>query len=335
MPSKTANTSSPPFTTRSVVFVIYPKVKLLDIAGPLQVFSDTCFDNGKHAYRTAVVSLAGNSTPSDTPVSLSSDAIEKWYRRKIHTLIVVGGEGAEAASKNEHLIANISALAAKAERVGSVCSGALVLAACGLLDNRRAVTHWDTCEKLAHAYPQVRVESDPIFIKDERIWSSAGVTAGIDMALAMIAEDLGRQVALSTARSLVTYFVRPGGQSQFSEALDRQVSDTSGRFDALHDWMRNNLHKDLRVEVLAGKANMSSRNFARQYVEQMGQTPAKAVLSFRVEAARELLENSALTMTSIASRCGFGNDEHMRRAFTRVLNVAPNEYRKRFQLNKR
>jgi len=206
-----------------------------------------------------------------------------------------------------------------------------MLAAAGLLAGKRAVTHWELCEQLAEEYPLIRVESDPIFIKEGAIWTSAGVTAGIDLALAMLAEDLGRPAALDVARSLVSYMVRPGGQSQFSGALNRQLADVGGRFDALHHWIAQNLDRDLRVEILADHLNMTSRTFARSYVEHTGQTPAKAVETMRVEAARDLLESSDLSIAAVARHCGFGDDERMRCAFRRALHVSPQDYRQRFK----
>jgi len=199
-----------------------------------------------------------------------------------------------------------------------------------MLDRRRAVTHWESCAALQQAYPEVQVEKDPIYIRDGHIWTSAGVTAGIDMALAMVAADHGRQAALSLARSLVAYMIRPGGQSQFSPVLDQQENDSTGKFEALHVWIIDNLDKDLRVEALARQANMSARNFARVYAAETGSSPARAVEQFRVEAARRLLEDTSLPVTAIADRCGFNDDERLRRAMTRTLNLSPKDYRRHF-----
>ena len=217
--------------------------------------------------------------------------------------------------------------------LAGLMAGSLVLAAAGLLDGRRAVTHWDECQQLADEFPSVQVEMDPIYIKDGSVWTSAGITAGIDMALAMVAEDLGRRAALKMARSMVTHMVRSGGQSQFSPVLDRQLTDEAGRFEELHQWIGQNLQTDLCVERLAEKMHMSPRNFARLYSKQMGRTPAKAVTSIRVEAARDLLESTELSIKQIAHRCGFGDEERMRRAFLRLLNVPPSDYRQNFGLH--
>lgn len=314
-----------------VAFIVYPQIKLLDLAGPLQAFADALDNSGVAVYETAILSLDGSLISSDTPVSLSSEPIAEWIDRHIDTLIIVGGPGARIASHSSDLLAAINRLATQSKRVGAICSGAFVLAACGLLSGRRAVTHWESCEELGALYPDTTVEPEPIFINDNNVWTSAGVTAGLDMALAMISEDLGRSAALSLARSLVTYVVRPGGQSQFSEALKVQVADTNGRFDSLHQWMRNNLSKDLRVSTLANQALMSARNFARLYVAETNQTPAKAVEAMRVEAARNLLERGQLPMKAIAKQCGFGDEERMRRSFLRLINVTPSDYEKRFK----
>ena len=314
-----------------IAFIVYPNVKLLDLAGPLQAFTDVLDDNGVAVYETAILSLDGNLVNSDTPVSLSTKPILEWIDRHIDTLIVVGGSGAKTASKDTDLLAGINKLASRSKRVGSICSGAFVLAACGLLSCRRAVTHWESCEELSACYPDIKVEPEPIFINDNNTWTSAGVTAGLDMALAMIADDLGRSAALNLARSLVTYVARPGGQSQFSEALKTQIADKNGRFDNLHQWMRSNLDQDLRVSTLANQALMSARNFARLYVAETNKTPAKVVEAMRVEAARRLLESGKLPIKVIAKQCGFGNEEGMRRSFIRLIKVTPSDYEKRFK----
>jgi transcriptional regulator GlxA family with amidase domain len=314
-----------------VAFIVYPNIKLLDLAGSLQAFTDAQDESGVTAYKTAILSLDGNSIDSDTPVSLSTESILEWTEQHIDTLIVVGGSGARIASQNADLLAGITRLASKSKRVGAICSGAFVLAACGLLNGRRAVTHWESCEELGACYPDITVESEPIFINDGNIWTSAGVTAGLDMALAMICDDLGRSAALYLARSLVTYVVRPGGQSQFSEALKVQIADGNGRFDSLHQWIRSNLDQDLRVSTLANQALMSARNFARLYVAETNQTPAKAVEAMRVEAARTMLENEKLSKKVIAKQCGFGDEEGMRRSFLRLIKVTPSDYEKRFK----
>lgn len=315
--------------SHSVVFIVFPEVKLLDLSGALQVFEDA---NSVCAarYKTAILGLQAGPVKTDTAVSISADAISQWCEPAIDTLIVAGGPGTRAASANSDMIAEVRRLAAASTRVASICTGAYVLAAAGLLDHRRCVTHWESCADLQDRFPLLDVDPDPIYVRDENVWTSAGVTAGIDMALAMVAADHGRQAALALARSLVAYMMRPGGQSQFSPVLDQQTSDSAGRFEVLHNWIIDNLTSDLRVETLAEQANMSPRNFARVYTVETGSSPARAVERFRVEAARRLLEDTDLPILTIADRCGFNDDERLRRAMARAFNLSPNDYRRHF-----
>jgi transcriptional regulator GlxA family with amidase domain len=218
-----------------------------------------------------------------------------------------------------------------ARRIASVCLGAFALAWAGALDGKRAATHWRYCPRLQDSFPNVKVEPDAIFVRDGRVWSSAGVSAGIDLALAMIEEDFGHTIALDIARRLVVFLKRPGGQSQFSTVLAAQASDVEGRFSALHAWIIENIASDLRVETLAAKAGMSPRTFARTYVSRTGMTPAHGVEALRVETARLLLESRQIdNVVEVAKRAGFGDDERMRRAFLKHLGVSPSEYRRRF-----
>ncbi|MEM7635393.1 MAG: AraC family transcriptional regulator, partial [Pseudomonadota bacterium] len=265
----------------TVVFIVFPKVKLLDLSGALQVFEDA---NGvcSASYQTAILAMEPGPVKTDTAVSISADAVADWRDRAIDTLIVAGGIGTRAASVNQPLIAEVQRLAGASARVASICTGAYVLAAAGLLDHRRCVTHWESCAHLQEKFPLINIDPDPIYVRDGNVWTSAGVTAGIDMALAMVADDHGRTSALALARSLVAYMMRPGGQSQFSPVLDQQASDAGGRFEALHAWIIDNLGDDLRVERLAEQANMSARNFARVYASETGSSPARAVERFRV-----------------------------------------------------
>lgn len=327
--AKSRTTGSDP---RLVVFVVYRDIVLLDLVGPLQVFSHALeAETGANGYRCVVTSFEGGPVETNTVVTIPSEPMSRYLNRQIHTLVVVGGDGANTAMHDEALLEKISKLASAAQRVCSVCSGALVLAAAGILDGRRAVTHWDDCKTLEEEFPGVRVEIDPIYIKDGHIWTSAGITAGTDMALAIVTEDLGRASALQVARSMVTHMVRSGGQSQFSPALGRQVLDAAGRFEDLHQWITENLQRDLRVEALAERVNMSARNFSRLYSKQMGLTPAKAVEAIRTEAARDLLETTDLGMKQVAVQCGFNDEERMRRAFMRLLSVSPSDYRQGFR----
>jgi transcriptional regulator GlxA family with amidase domain len=211
-----------------------------------------------------------------------------------------------------------------------VCVGAFILAELGVLNGREATTHWGAAGKLQCEYPSVIVKPDSIFVKSGQIWTSAGVSAGIDMALAMVAEDIGHAAALTLARKLVLFLKRGGGQSQFSVELRTQMKDVRGRFDALHTWIRQNLAQDLSVPVLASVANMSERNFARVYRRETGESPAQAIEQMRVEAARRLLESTPDAVQSIAWQTGFFDDERMRRAFLKTHGVSPQDYRSRF-----
>ena len=320
----------------NVVFIVYPDIVLLDLVGPLQVFTharkDPC---SKPAYQTHVVSFEGGRTETNTILQIDSDPLADWFEKHqdtpIHTLVVIGGDGALIAALDTPFVDQVRQLAGRSQRVCSVCSGALVLAAAGLLDGRRAVTHWEDCDHLAAQYPAVNVEVDPIYIKDGNVWTSAGITAGIDMALAIIEEDLGTPAAIEMARSLVTPMVRSGGQSQFSPELDRQARDTEGRFGPLHDWVSNNLRQNISVDDMAEHCGMSPRNFSRRYTATMGTSPAKAVEAIRVDAARDLLGATGKSIKAIAVKCGFQDDERMRRAFLRQVKTTPSQYRAQFQ----
>lgn len=321
-------------TPRDVLFVVYPDIVLLDLVGPLQVFTHARrTPSAPPAYRTHVASREGGALGTNTILAIDSEPLDGWVRsgRPIHTLVVIGGDGAIPAAKDDALLGQIRTLAGRATRVCSVCSGALVLAAAGLLDGRRAVTHWEDCEALATQYPAVTVEVDPIYIKDGDIWTSAGITAGIDMALAMIEEDLGKPAAIAMARSLVAPIVRSGGQSQFSADLDRQARDGDGRFATLHDWIASNLSQKITVEDMARECGMSPRNFSRRYAEIMGAPPARSVEAIRVDAARDLLAATDRPLKGIATLCGFQDVERMRRAFLRTISTSPADYRRQFR----
>ena len=238
------------------------------------------------------------------------------------------------ATPAQDLVGWIRTIAPCCRRVCSVCTGAFLLAAAGLLDGRGAVTHWDSGDQFRSLYPEVQLDLSPIYRKDGRIWTSAGVTAGIDMALALVEEDLGRTAALAIAKQLVVFLHRPGGQAQFSNMLSAQVralnQEPSHKFYELHGWIADNLMADLSVEALARRARMSTRSFTRYHSTLMGTTPAKAVEQMRLEAAKQALERGDLSIKRIAATCGFGDDERLRRAFVRNLGVSPDAYRERF-----
>jgi len=315
---------------RSVEILVFPRVQLLDVAGPLQVFATAnelaCEAGQDPPYALHVVAQQPGPVTTSAGLTLIADKLPS-ARRKLDTLLVAGGTGVRDAATDRRLLRWVTRRAQESRRIASVCTGALLLAAAGLLDGRRATTHWRRCAELARRYPAVRVESDPIFVRDGAVWTSAGVTAGIDLALAFVEADLGRAAALAVARQLVVFAKRPGGQAQFSAGLMLQADPA---FDALHAWMARNLHQDLSVPQLAARAGMSERSFARHYHAATGITPSRAVERLRVEAARNALGSTRRSIKDIARRCGFGAEETMRRSFLRLLAVAPRDYRERF-----
>jgi transcriptional regulator GlxA family with amidase domain len=322
---------SSPNPIGAIEVLTFPAVQLLDVTGPVQVFASAndlvVGAGGTPPYRLRLVTQGDEGVTSSAGVALAAGPLSR-RSEALDTLLVAGGQGVEAAATNPVLVDWVRQRATQARRVASVCTGAFLLAAAGVLDGRRAVTHWKDCARLAQRFPAVRVETDPIFVCDGRVWTSAGVTAGIDLALALVEEDLGRSVALAVARYLVVFLKRPGGQAQFSAALALQAADD--RFGALHDWINNHLDDDLSLSVLADQAGMSERSFSRHYATATGQTPARALERLRVEAARRLLSESRTPVKRIAQRCGFGSEETMRRSFLRLLAVTPQDYRSRF-----
>jgi len=319
-----------PNQVRVVEVLAYQGVQLLDVTGPLQVFA-TANDHvaeagGVPPYLLRVVAKGGQSVMASAGLGIAVNPLPR--HGALDTLLIAGGPGVDAAAADQALVKWISGRADKARRVASVCTGAFLLAASGALNGRRAATHWSCCAELARRFPDIRVEADPIFVKDGPVWTSAGVTAGIDLALAFVEEDLGRTVALAVARYLVVFLKRPGGQAQFSTTLSLQTAED--RFGALHDWIGRHLADDISLPVLARQAGMSERSFSRRYAEATGLTPAHAVERLRVEAARRLLSESRLPVKRISRRCGFGSEETMRRSFLRLLATTPQDYRTRF-----
>ena len=319
-----------PVAVRIIEVLAFPAVQMLDVTGPLQVFASAndfvAKAGGEPPYVLRVVAASGEITAS-AGLGLVADRLPE-PEAPVDTLLVAGGDGVQAAAADPALVQWVRTRAGQARRVASVCTGAFLLAATGLLDGRRAVTHWSFCAELARLHPAVRVEADPIFVRDGPVWTSAGVTSGIDLALALVEDDLGRTMALEVARYLVVFLKRPGGQAQFSTALSLQAADD--QFAALHDWIGAHLDEDISLSLLARQAGMSERSLSRRYAEATGLTPARAVERLRVEAARRLLSDSRLPVKRISQRCGFGSEETMRRSFLRVLAVAPHEYRARF-----
>jgi transcriptional regulator GlxA family with amidase domain len=322
-------------TPRDVVIVVYPGVQSLDVTGPLEVFVGAqqliaAAGRREPGYRVTVASLDGarplatSSGLEIVPETSLADA-----PTPIDTLIVAGGAGSAEASAEEALLDWLAATAPSARRVASVCTGAFVLAAAGLLDGRRATTHWASAAELARRYPAIEVDPEPIHLRDGDVWTSAGVTAGMDLALALVEEDLDRDAALTIARHLVLFLRRPGNQSQFSATLAAQQPERESLRD-VQRFIVEHVSEDLSVEALAERAHMSPRNFARAYRAETGVTPARYVERVRLEAARRALEDSSKPIATVAAACGFGTPETMCRAFLRALGVAPAEYRRRY-----
>ena len=314
---------------RRVLSVAYPGVQALDVIGPAEVLRAATLLRPP-GYAVSVGAANQEPIPSSTVALIPDVALSACSSDPIDTLIVAGGTGARDAEEDEALIAWVQEAAGRSRRVASVCTGAFVLARAGLLDGRRATTHWASCADLARRYPDTTVEPDPIFVRDGNVFTSAGVTAGMDLALALVEDDLGREVALEAARWLVVFLKRPGGQAQFSAQLAAQTADRAPLRE-LQAWIPDHLDEDLSVAALARRASMSDRNFARAFRRETGMTPAAYVEVARVESARIALETGDLPMEAIARQAGFGTVETMRRAFRRRVGVSPIDYRARFK----
>ncbi len=314
---------------RRVEILVFPECQLLDVAGPLQVFA-----SANERLALPVAPYAPQVIGPGEPVLSASAGLRLMVEplpdadEDLDTLVVAGGPGVVRVAADRALQDWVRARAERARRVASVCTGAFLLAAAGLLDGRRAVTHWAHCERLARDHPRIQVEPNPIFVRDGPVWTSAGVTAGIDLTLALVEEDLGREAALVIARHLVMFLKRPGGQAQFSTALALQGG--GDRFAALHTWIGDNLAADLSLPALAERAGMSERSLSRLYREATGMTPAKGVERLRIEAARRALSETRWPVKRIAQVCGFGSEETMRRSFLRHVSTTPQDYRTRF-----
>ena len=319
---------------RTVAFVVFDRVVGLDVTGPAEVFDMANRVHGQPLqYRVEILALPGGPVHTASGVDFNAKDAAQWLG-PIDTLIVPGGYGIARRGPADAVVSWVRRASARCRRICSVCTGAFVLAAAGLLTGRRAVTHWEAGPLFAELHPEVRLDLRPIYIRDGDVWTSAGVTAGIDLALALVEQDLGRSTALAVAKQMVVFLHRPGGQAQFSSALTAQArtaaQEPDGRFHDLHAWIADNLAADLSVGALARRANMSRRSFDRNYLQVMGVTPAKAVEGMRIEAAKHALERGDLSIKRVAAISGFGDDEHLRRAFVRRLGVTPDQYRERF-----
>lgn len=304
----------------------FPGVQLLDVAGPMQIFASAnealAARGMPHRYALSLVAKE-QLVLTSSGLALAATSFRS-VRRPVDTLIVPGGGGVDAAMADQRLLAWIQRRARVARRVVSVCTGAFLLAKAGLLDRRSAATHWARCAELARCFPSIDVQPKPIFVRDGPVWSSAGVTAGMDLCLALVEEDVGRDIALDIAKDLVMFLKRPGDQAQFSQALSLQ---RAGLFDQLHGWIRENLAGDLSVPALARRCGMSDRTFSRRYRAELGCSPARMVEQIRVEAAQGWLVDTADPLKVIAAKCGFASEDILRRCFLRQTSVTPREYR--------
>ncbi|HXW59036.1 MAG TPA: GlxA family transcriptional regulator [Solirubrobacteraceae bacterium] len=319
---------------REIAIVAFDGVQSLDVTGPLEVFAgaNTLIEcqGGGRGYRVTLLSHEGKPVQSSSGLTLSAHASLRRAPAEIDTLIVAGGPGSRAAAEDRLLVDWIARRSARARRTASVCTGAFLLARAGLLSGRRVTTHWSAAGALARLHPDVLVDAEPIYVRDGKIWTSAGVTAGMDLTLALVEEDLDRGAALAIARHLVLFLRRPGSQSQFSAALAAQEPER----EPLREAQRHALEHpdaDLSVAAMAQRAHMSTRHFARAFTAETGVTPAAYVERVRLEAARRALEDTRDPISVVARACGFGSAETMRRAFMRTLGVGPAEYRRRFQ----
>jgi transcriptional regulator GlxA family with amidase domain len=322
---------------RLIVIVAYPGVQSLDVTGPLEVFAGAqqligASSSRERGYDVRVLSRDGQPLQTSSGLGVIPHARLPSQPPPIDTLIVAGGSGHIQAGEDQALLDWIVRAAGKSRRTASVCTGAFVLARAGLLDGRRATTHWASAAELARLHPDVIVDPEPIFVRDGALWTSAGVTAGMDLALALVEQDLGSDAALKIARHLVLFLRRPGNQSQFSATLAAQQAER----EPLREIQRAVLEDvagDHRVEAMAARAHMSPRHFARAFRAETGVTPARHVERVRVEAARRQLEDSGEPIAAIAASCGFGTAETMRRVFLRTLHIVPSEYRRRFHVH--
>ncbi len=340
-----APSTADPAQPRRVLILGAAPAQLLDIAGPAEVLSQAGRlravgkgmpgGAGRFAplYDVALFIVPGaGATATTAGLDLRSTETEAALlaRPGLDTLIVVGGEGARSRAGDAVVQRLVGHLAPRSRRVVGVCTGAFILAAAGLLEGRRAVTHWRWCSELARRHPGVRVDAEPIYVRDGHIWTSAGVTAGMDLALALVEADHGHGLALAVARELVLFLRRPGDQKQFSTVLSAQTGP-SARFGELLAWMAENLHRPLPVQALAARACLSPRQFARVFREETGLTPARLLEHLRVEAARQRLEAGRTGLAAVVAACGFGSEETMRRAFLRQVGASPGDYRDRFR----
>lgn len=318
-------------TGRDVLIVVFDEVQTLDVTGPAEVLAGAnswrTARGDQPFYRVRTASAGGRPVRTSSGLAITADADlgHEWPR---DLLLVPGGQGAR--QPGEGLIGWLRERAPSARQLVSVCTGAFLLAEAGLLGGRTVTTHWAYCEAMARRFPDVNVLAEPIFVRDGNVITSAGVTCGIDLALFLVEEDLGRDAALTVARHLVVFLRRPGNQAQFSAHLSSQFARRPP-LRALQQWIAEHPGDDLSVPALAERASLSPRQFSRAFAAEAGVTPGRYVDQVRLEAARRQLEDTADSIDQIAAACGYGTTETMRRAFLRALGVGPAEYRRRFR----
>ena len=317
-----------------IALFAYPRVQALDLSGPLELFARATRllrdESRSHpGYSLAVVGTEAGPLSASSGFRFLPDTTFRALRGEVDTLLVVGGLGVDALLGDRAILGWLRRMAGRVRRVGSVCTGAFLLAEAGLLDGRTVTTHWSRAAELARRYPRIRVEEDRIWVRDGGVYSSAGVSAGMDLALALIEEDLGAEVALGVARAMVMYLRRPGDQSQYSAPLRLQAAETPSVRE-LVAWAAEHPASDLSVPALARRVGKSQRQLTRVFRRELGVAPAEAVEQLRLEAARRALQQSGASLEEVASRCGFGSAEVLRRAFLRALHVTPSAYRARF-----
>jgi transcriptional regulator GlxA family with amidase domain len=315
----------------------YPQLVLLDLVGPCEVFSmANRITRRLRGCETDPYTLETLSVGSDlrlqasSGISLVADRSWRDCHGNIDTLLISGGVDMQQVTRDEPLLQWLNEMAPCVRRIGSICTGAFVLAAAGVLNGRRATTHWQNCQQLATEYPAICVEPDRIYVRDDNVYTSAGVTAGLDLALALVEEDLGREVAFTVAQTLVMFVRRPGGLNQFSALLKSQAAERQPLRDLLA-WAAEHPDEDLSVEALAARVHMSVRNFSRTFRRELGETPARFIEMLRVETAARMLERTGARMDQVAKECGLGSGDSMRRSFLRVWSISPSEYRERFR----
>ena len=320
----------------TVWFLLFERFLLLDLAAPLQVFNTCNAELARNGlakkYDIHIYSCRGGIIESACGLPFSSQALPVLLAAPVHTSIVVGGPGTfddEEKSGTKALSAWLSNRGSSISRIGAVCTGTFVLANAGLLAQRRATTHWLFCEALKKLAPGIVLQEEDVYVVDGKVWTCAGVSAGIDMALAMVEADIGREMAMAVAKRLVVFYRRPGAQPQLSSLLAEQIT-ADARISELHDWVRANIEKNISIEMMSERLAMSPRNFARYYLKETGMTPAKAIIRIRLELAGNLMQSTSLRFSAIAGKCGFASQEALRQAFVKQFSISPTEYRRQF-----